>query len=318
MSEYFLESAMSDSFIYSMFNKSNEMQTKVVKALMNGVRLDRSYIEEQILILERSRVSPLIPTVLETYFKGQIELIYAPSIRLSKAIPFIIHRTSDNQIKASIFVSPFASLDKTETRLDFPAKSLYTLMESAFVSIIMHVYPMRLQRNSTITKTLNAVYVEMWMRILNREFALTLDKVLHDKVAFLISRFFLSVVMEFKNNQIVESYAASVAPNLSQEDILTMMEAYDMGNVKDLESLINVLKTQATRMNGMTTRYFVERFLNSYGQSSILAVDYAPYMFMIMINTLLGTFIVNQPSISDIVKNTPGASKFYPELVKMI
>ena len=68
----------------------------------------------------------------------------------------------------------------------------------------------------------------------------------------------------------------------------------------------------------MTTRYFVERYINTYGQSCILAVDYLPYMFLVMINTLLGTFIVNQPSISDIVKNTPGSSKFHSELVKMI
>jgi len=39
---------------------------------------------------------------------------------------------------------------------------------------------------------------------------------------------------------------------------------------------------------------------------------------LIMVNTILGTFIVNQPSISDIVKNTQGSSKFYSELVKMM
>ena len=101
-------------------------------------------------------------------------------------------------------------------------------------------------------------------------------------------------------------------------DIDSMNDYYDESAVTSLESIINAIKNLVPRMNNLTTRFFVERYLNTYGQSSILALDYYPYMFLIMANTILGSFIVNQPSITDIVKNTQGSSKFYSELSKLV
>ena len=313
----FTESSMNDSFIYSMFNRSNEMQATLMKALQNGIKMDRSYIEEQILQLQRTKISPLIPTVLDAYFNGSIELIYVENVKLTKAIPFILHK-SQAGLKASIFVSSFGVFDRENEILSIQAKTLYTLMETAFIALYMLKYPMKIQRNSLITKTINAVYVEMWMRILNKEFALTLDKVNHDKVAYAISKFFILHVVEIENKSAAENYAGSVAPNLSYAEIEILNDEFDKAEIGSLDTLIDFLKTLVPRMQRMTTRYFVERYINMYGQSSVLSIDYLPYMFLIMINTLLGTFIVNQPSISDIVKNTPGATKFHSELVKMI
>lgn len=312
-----MEASMSDSFIYSMFNRSNEMQTTMLKAMQNGTLLDRSYIEEQIIQLQKSRISPLIPMVLSAFENGDINLLYVGNMKLTKAIPFIVHKASTG-VKVTIFISSFATMDKESVNLIIQAKTLYTLMESAYVALYLHTHPMRLQRNSVITRTLNTVYTEMWMRVLNRDFALTLDTVVNDKVSFAISRFFLTNVVELGNPQVITSYAANMAPNLSSTEIDMFNEEYTQHNILNVEGLIDFLRNQVPRMGKLTTRYFVERFLNTYGQTSILAVDYLPYMFLVMINTLLGTFIVNQPSIADIVKNTHGSGRFYAEMIKMM
>lgn len=315
--ELIKEATMSDSFIYGMFNRSNEMQTTMLKAIQNGTVLNRSYIEEQLLQIQKSRISPLIPSVIDAFEKGKINLLYVANMKLTKAIPFIIHK-SGSGIVATIFISSFASMDKETVNLIIQAKPLYTLMESAYVALYLHEHPMRLQRNSVITRTLNTVYTEMWMRVLNRDFALTLDPIVNDKVSFAISKFFLTNVMELGNAQVINSYAGTLAPNLAANEIEMFIDDYEQKEIKNIEHLINFLKEQVPRMGNMSVRYFVERFLNTYGQTAILAVDYLPYMFLVMINTLLGTFIVNQPSISDIVKNTHGSSRFYAEMVKMM
>lgn len=314
---YFTEASMSDSFIYNMFNRSNQMQSTMLKALQNGTLLNRGYIEEQTIQIQRSRISPLIPMVFNAFEEGKLNLLYISDIKLTKAIPFIVHK-SGTGIKVTVFISSFATMDKEMANLLIPAKNLYTLMESAYVALYLHEHPMRLQRNSVITRTLNTVYTEMWMRVLNRDFALTLDTAINDKVSFAISKFFLSKVVELGNPQVVDSYASNLAPNLSSTEIDMFSDEYNQANINNVEELINFLKQQVPRMGKLTTRYFVERFLNSYGQTSILAVDYLPYMFLVMINTLLGTFIVNQPSISDIIKNTHGSSRFYAEMIKMM
>ena len=315
--QFITEATLNDSFIFGMFNSSNEMQAQIIKALNNGFKLDRSYIENQIFQLEKSRMSPLISTVLDHYFNGVIELLYVKNQKITKAIPFIVHKASGG-IKVSIFVSTFAVLDRDGTTLDIPVKTLYTLMESAYIAYFIQTNPMRLQRNSTIMRTLNSVYTEMIMRIVNRDYALTLQKEVHDQVAFVVSKFFLTKVAEIQNPQIAKSYAASCTLNLSDTDIEMVNDIYDRANPQTINDVINVMKQISPRMETLTIRFFIERYMNTYGQSSVLALDYLPYMFMVLSNTLLGSFIVNQPSIGDIVKNTQGSTRYYNELSKMI
>ena len=78
------------------------------------------------------------------------------------------------------------------------------------------------------------------------------------------------------------------------------------------------MKKQFPRLETLTIRYFVERYINTYNGTAILAIDYLPYIFFVVINMLLGGFLVNQGTLSDIVKNTPMANKFYPELAKIV
>lgn len=315
--EYMTEASLTGSFIYGMFNNSGEMQAKILKALNSGTYLPTSYVEDQISQLSKSKMSPLIPEVLEAFQKGDIGLLYTDRIKMTKAIPYIAHKTSKG-IKVSIFISTFSTMNKEGNALTIPMKTLYVLLESAYMDLYILTHPMRIQRSSGITRILTEVYTEMCMRILNRDYALTLDKNLHDQIAFLWAKFFLNRVVELKNPQIERSYAAACAPNLNAMDLDSINDYYDESAITTLETIINAIKNLVPRMNNLSTRFFVERYLNTYGQSSILALDYYPYMFLIMSNTILGSFIVNQPSISDIVKNTQGSSKFYSELSKLV
>ena len=49
-----------------------------------------------------------------------------------------------------------------------------------------------------------------------------------------------------------------------------------------------------------------------------MAIDAVPYMFYIVINVLLGGFLINVQTLSDMVKNTKGIHLFYAELSKII
>ena len=63
---------------------------------------------------------------------------------------------------------------------------------------------------------------------------------------------------------------------------------------------------------------FVERFLNTYGGSSVLCIDYLPYVIFAIDNTIIGGFLLSQNTLSDIVKNTRDIRKFWPELIKLV
>ena len=61
------EASLSDSMIYNQLNRTSNVSSTVVRALRTGVKLDRSYIEEQYIQAKRSRISPLVDDVLEAF-----------------------------------------------------------------------------------------------------------------------------------------------------------------------------------------------------------------------------------------------------------
>jgi hypothetical protein len=105
---------------------------------------------------------------------------------------------------------------------------------------------------------------------------------------------------------------------ISELDLGLTKTGYDSGNIKDINGLISYIATLSPRMRELNTRYFIESFIKMYHGSSILSIDYLPYLFFVIINVILASFLISQGAISDIVKNTRGINKFYPELAKIL
>ena len=164
----------------------------------------------------------------------------------------------------------------------------------------------------------NFVYTEMFIRILNKEYALSITKDLYDRIAVLISKFFLENVWELKNKSIVDNTAMSVVLAPDRADLANAIGTYEQANVRTINELIMFIKGLSPRMNDLNLKYFIQRYLNTYHGGSIMALDYLPYLLYVIINTLLGSFLMSQNTLSDIVKNAKGIQNFYPELTKTI
>lgn len=317
MSEYIKEASIEDSFIYKSFNASNSLIEKIVKYIKTSALLDKTFIEEQYNQIKKSVISPLSARILEAYDNGEIELMYSRESKVGLSIPFIIRKNSSGKIVATIFIASFSSLDKNDN-LTIPVKQLYALMESAYVALKMQINPLSVQRSVALMKLCSNVYVQMLMRILNKEYALILDNVLYDKVVYSITRFFIEKIWGYPNKGLVEAYASSELKFIEELDLSMTKASYDGAEIKDFNDLINFIKTLSPRMKELNTRYFIERFVNTYHNSSILSIDYLPYIFFVIINILLGSFLISQAALNDIIKNMKGINKFYVELSKLV
>lgn len=316
--EYFSEATLEDSFIYKTFNNSNDILEKIISGLKNGVSLDKTYIEEQYLQIKKSYISHLSRDVLDAYDNGYLEILYTPTNKIPISIPFIVRKKGNTSV-ATIFISSFSTLNDKGDILNIPTKTLYILMESAYVALSMQDNPIKLMRNTTLMKLCNEIYVQMVIRILNRDYALSLEKTTYNQIIFCISRFFLINLWGHKNNDVITSYALAACPSNidNMSDMYEIIEKYDNANISDISDLLTFLKTLTPRLSALSVKYFIERYITTYNPSAVLSIDYLPYVFFVIINTLLGGFIVSQNAMSDIVKNTKGINRFYQELTKL-
>lgn len=317
MGDIILESSMEDSYIYKTFNASNSLLEKLIKYIKTSTALDSSYFEEQYMQIKKSSVSPLSKKVIEAFDNGQIELLYSREEKIGISIPFIVRKKPDGKIVSTIFISSFSTIN-SDNDLTIPVKQLYALMETAYVALQMQMYPMKIQRNIGLMKICSSIYTQMMIRILNKEFAITSDKTLYEKVQYAFTRFFLGKVWEYPNEELVKGYAKQELKVLNGMDLDMLETEYTDSDIKDFNELLRFVSSLSPRMKELNGRYFIEYYIKTYHGASILSIDYLPYVFFVIINTILSSFLISQTALNDIVKNTRDINKFYPELSKTI
>jgi hypothetical protein len=316
--DYVCENTMEDSLVYKTFNQANGVVDKIVKYLSSGVPLDKSYIEDQYAIIRRGAgISPLSQKVLEAFNNGDIEIIWNNTEKVGVAMPFIVRRKSDGKVVSTIFINAFATI-KDDSILVIPAKQLYGLMEGAYIALKLQTDPVKVMKNAELMMTTASVYTEMMARILNKEYALTLDKVLYDKVCYCIKRFYLECVWEYPNTGLVSNYASSDLKYIQQFDLDALDATYSKMEIKTIANLLEFVKSLSPRMSDLNLRYYIERFIKTYHGSSILSIDYLPYVFFVITNVVMSTFLVSQTALNDIIKNTKNINRFYSELARVM
>lgn len=316
--DYVCENTMEDSLVYKTFNQANGVVDKIVKYLSSGVPLDKSYIEDQYAIIRRGAgISPLSQKVLEAFNNGDIEIVWNNTEKVGVAMPFIVRRKSDGKVVSTIFINAFATI-KDDSILVIPAKQLYGLMEGAYIALKLQTDPVKVMKNAELMITTASVYTEMMARILNKEYALTLDKVLYDKVCYCIKRFYLECVWEYPNTGLVSNYASSDLKYIQQFDLDALDATYSKMEIKTIANLLEFVKSLSPRMSDLNLRYYIERFIKTYHGSSILSIDYLPYVFFVITNVVMSTFLVSQTALNDIIKNTKNINRFYSELARVM
>lgn len=312
---YYFKESLEDSFIYKTFNNANAVMSRMIENLKYSDVLDGTYIEDQYRQIRRSNVSPLSKSVLEAFDNGLIEIRYSPDvkIRMPAPIPFIV-RKSDGKIISTIFIKAFTGVQNN--MLTIPTKNLYAIMESAYLAVQIQQYPLKLIRNTTLCKICMHIYTQMYMKILIKEYALSMDRALCDRVQFCISRFFLEKMWGATNEQTIVSYASSKLMNLPDDAIRDINEEYSNANIQSIADLVEFLAQYHPRMKNLTVKYFIERWISMYHAPATLAIDYLPYLLFTINNVVLGSFIVSQNSLADIIKDCPGMSHYYTELAK--
>lgn len=312
----FTEASLSDSEMFRQLNKSASITSKIGKLIQGGYVLDKSFFEEQYLQITKTRVSPLAEKVLRSFEDGTIKLIYNKKDHLTIAVPFIVLNMGGKPT-GCIFISDFSSLNKEETALTIEMKKLYTLMEGAYLAVAYFTNPNMFVRSSTLSKCVANIYAEMSLRILNREFALSLEKDMYDSINYMLARFCLTNVLPLQSKDLINAYAKACCKKATQLSIDIASDIYERENITSVESFIVALRKTYPKLAGLTYRYYFERWISSYGTGACLSIDSFPYFYYVIINALLGSFLINVTGISEIVKNAPGISQFYGEISRM-
>lgn len=322
-SKYTVESgSMQDSYVYKTLNKNDYVINLFTKFLGSCIFLKEENIQEQYLHLKRMASSPLNKTIVEAFDNGDIELAYSPQVMTTNVFPYMI-RKNNGKVVATVLVSGFGRLNNDGTNLNIPIKNLYALMEAAYIALKLTTDGVRVSRNSNLMRVCTSIYTEMVMRCINKDFSIISTKDVYAKCVMAVAYFFLVKIWGM-NNEMAVSYAYNITQdkmgqsyNVALAGLDSVVSEFNNSEIEQFPDLISFLCTFSPRLQQLTVRYFLERFMNTYNPSSVLCLDYLPMLFYVISCTLIGSFTVNQQSLGDLVKNTKGINSYYGELSRL-
>lgn len=310
----------SDSFLMKKMDQGAGITSKILQAIKSGRHLSPEDIEEQILQIRRTRISPLYERVLQSFEDGDLVLIYS-NVRVVQAIPFIVANVGGKN-RGYVFLNGYGTFGREkgdlEARFSIPMKDLYALMEGAYVSLQYYKNPAVFTKSLALMRCTMSMYCAMFLRILNKEFALSLSPLEYNQTCYCIARFYLENMWGVQNSQLSHSYAFSAILNPNRMDYVELEDAWDQADIKTMEELLTFLKERFSRLKGLSIRFFVEYYMNSYKAPAILGLDVLPYFLFAVATALLGSFIINQPSIMEIARQTKSTNYFYAELSRIV
>lgn len=314
---------VTDSYIFKRMNQGNQVTTRIVQAIKSGKRITESDIEEQIIQVRKTRISPLTEQVIAAFQRGDIVLIYSETVKVIQALPFITVKEGSKNV-AYIFVNAYGTYtvpkraSNAEKVFNIGMKDVYSLMEGAYIALQYYQTPQLFTKNIGLMKICVSVYTSMVLRILNKEFALSLSPQEFNQASYCIARFFLENVWELKSNEMSHAYAFGTILNANRLDFVEIQDAWEQADVVDMESMVEFLKEHFPRLRNMSLRFFTEYYMNTYRATVVLSMDVLPYFLFTISSCMLGSFIANQPVIYEILRNTKGMNYYYPELAKIL
>lgn len=323
--ELYMEASLTDSVLYKTFNNNAELTSLLLKAMKDSIMIDSSYIQEQLLQMERTKISPILESVMSSYENGDIIILYSKVKKLPQVIPFFATKIS-GKVKVVVFVNNFSTIntnatDSSKKYLNISMKDLYVLLEGAYTLLKYSITPIMITKNLGLMKVTTNIYTNMIMRIMNKEYAVSMDQDLYDKVAFSISYFYLNKIWGSKNRDVNISYAFNVIKSnktASTNNIQLLLDEYESKDINDIQDLITFISLLSPRLKSLNFRYFIQCYINLYKPTSLFGLEFLPFFLFTIESSMVGSFIVNQPIINDITKNIKGMNLFYPELTKAI
>jgi hypothetical protein len=310
--------SLEDTFIYRHLNEQGLLTKKVANILQHGQVLKQSSLDEAFMIINKNFKFPLKYRVMDEIQSGDIILMYSPdNTKVPTCLPSFLSKSPDGRIIAVVLVDIYGSMNKDNGNINIDPKKLYCLIESAYLSKLCYYYDKQISSRNVIITNGSAIYCNMFTRVLNKKYALNVDKTKMHKVLFLSSKFYMINVLGLPENDMTFNYAIKNCINGNPYSIKEVNDLVKLEDFKDLSTFILALSKQETGlgMTDLTVRNYLESFINMYDASALLALEAFPYFLYNVMSVTNGAYINNQYVLEDIVEHN--GAKMYADLINM-
>jgi hypothetical protein len=291
---------LTDTTIYKLLDKSNDLTGQIPNLAVPNNRLPLGDIQLNLEIIQRRFNYLLKNKVISDVQAGLVVPVFNPdTIDIPHFVP-AVGMIEDNQAKTFVNLTNVARYGKNH-EFDIDNRKLFALLQTGSLLREVSTNWNKIVMNATIMKTGAVIYAKMFSKILDRIFAINLNKQRSDIVNFVCAKFFLIYVLEKQPGDIVDSAAYLACYNDTTKLTVTAADQHFTDDAyTSFESFISNLAT-LDGLSGLTQRVFLQNWMKMYGPPTAIGLEYFPFflhtLFSAMINAHMNSENIIEPLV---------------------
>ena len=297
-----------DTFLYKSMNKGNYLDKTLKNAISKAKILKPANLEFEVNTINKYYKFGMKKSVMDKFDSGLLKAIVLPpgtAERIPASVPFLLYGA--NEIGSYVFIDTYCQYNKSSDTYNIDPKKLYCLLESGYIATLVQKNARVFSINNTMASEGGSIYAHMFIRVLNKKYALNVDRRAYAKVLFLAAKFFMINLLGMKkDSDAVSNYALKVSEADSPIMVRELETRFDeAGAAKDLSTFISFLRENAYLISQslaeLTLRDYLTDFVNMYQSSSIFALEHLSYFLFMVDSVILGAYLNNQAVLEDVV-----------------
>lgn len=313
----YMESSLLSSEVFKGLDEEMKIKEKAMNLIRTAKHLTNEDIESAYIAVKQI-TDTLTREAMSAFDNDNTVLVYnnVPALSISQAIPFLTFNTKEGY-KTYVFVDKYITVSRDGV-LTMQAPILRDLLTGALVATGLKKNYDNLSTNQYLAGLLMDIYGKLFMRIINRQFAIAANKTDYDIALYYINRYFLERVFGAADSpENINILASKHIKYLDEVQMNEIKNKYDLASIVNINEFLELLKEVSPRMKTLNLATFLNDWINYYYIPATLACDNIEYLIFMCITLLAGNNIINIGA-SEIVKEAKGIKGFRGELLKLI
>lgn len=312
--------SLSNTFLFDLEDKSLEITKKIRAYNPSRDNVPLTMIEDQLNTINKRFNYPLKVKVMSDINNGRVIPVFTtfgPAI-LPTFIPTLI-MSKEGKATCIVNLSKYARKSKDGKYLEIDPRTLFALLQSGTIMLSLFNNWKTITMNQAINKLGSQIFASLTSKVLDKAYAINLNPIKADKASFLLGRFFLVNMLDRPLNQTSFDNAYTCCRNKTTKNIIESFNndfIQDEKIYKNLDSFVKDGLTMVEGCDSITTRTFLNGFINMYGPSTTMAVEYFPYFCHLVSSVAVGAKLNAEYLIESVCGKL--ISEFYNELATII
>ena len=307
-----------ETLVFDMLNSDGKVDDSVKDIMSKGVTINKKQMASAFYVIEKNLRYIMKTEVLKAIDDGKIIMKINPEgLTTPSCMPWFL-ASNGKDVRAIVVLDNIVSrYDKELNTCEVSnIKQLYCLLETAYVGILCYTKPTMTTKNAVI-KSGSAIYADMFVKVLNKEYALNVDRNRVNIITFLASKFYLINILGRANDERTDEYA--YANCLSPNKMAISMISEDFGNdcYTDIGAFVQALAGHPDLegyLPKLTVRSFIHQYTMLFGPSCLFALENLPYFLFNVISVSMGAYLNKQKILEPIVDKR--AANIYSEIAR--